>query len=52
MDGAGAQLFDIKAERQRRMTPRRRGAAGDAALLLFTGVRIVRLSSLTVAHGQ
>ena len=52
MDGAGAQLFDIEAERRRCLVPRRRRATGGAALLLFTGVRIVRLPSLAVARGQ
>ena len=52
MDGAGAQLFDLEAERRRRLVPRRRHATGAAELLLFTGVQIVRLPTLAVAHGQ
>ncbi len=42
MDGAGAQLFDIEAERRQRLMPRRR-TTGASELLLFTGVQIVRL---------
>ena len=51
MDGAGAQLFDIEAEHRRRVIARSRRPTAGATLLLFTGVKVIRLPSLTVVHG-
>ena len=43
MDGAGTRLFEIEAERRRRVIPRPRSPGAAATVLLFTGVQVVRL---------
>ena len=51
VDGAGAQLFDIEAEHRRRVIVRPRRPTAGATLLLFTGVKVIRLPSLMIVHG-